>query len=136
MQAETEIQAVQTVASTASSLLAQNTVAYKIAKSIEATISTFTAINKTLAEPTLPFPSNVITAGLIGGQGALNIASINAAAGGGEFVTTKPTLLMVGDNPTGTERITVEPINSIGKTSVTPGGGLIKMAGGGTLVSG
>lgn len=135
LQAEQEVNAVATVVSTASNLLDEGTIAFKIAKSTEAVISTFTAITKTLAEPSLPFPSNIITAGLIGAQGFANVAQINAAAGGGEFITTKPTLLLVGDNPTGTERVTVEPINSMGVTSVSPSSGLVAMAGGGSIVS-
>ena len=63
-----------------------------------------------------------------------SIGQISAAAGGGKFLTKGPTLLMVGDNPGGVERITVEPISGRGQTKVGPG--LIKMAGGGELITG
>lgn len=59
---------------------------------------------------------------------------INAAAGGGDFETTKPTLLLVGDNPGGRERVSITPLSGYGKTSID-GGGLIKMAGGGTVTT-
>jgi hypothetical protein len=61
-----------------------------------------------------------------------SIASIAAAAGGGDFVTTKPTLLLVGDNPGGRERVTVEPLSGKGQTRIG-NSGLIAMAGGGSL---
>jgi len=63
-----------------------------------------------------------------------SIAGITKAAGGGNFLTKGPTLLMVGDNPGGVERVTVEPLSGKGKTTV--GNGMIKMAGGGTLTTG
>ncbi len=68
-----------------------------------------------------------------------NIASakkfLSAAAGGGDFVTKGPSLLMVGDNPGGVERVTVEPISGKGQTKVAPNGNLIAMAGGGSLTT-
>lgn len=79
---------------------------------------------------------SLVTAGLIGAQGLAQVAAINAAAGGGDFVTNKPTLLLVGDNPGGRERVTVEPLSGKGKTKVYPGSGLVAMAGGGTLTAG
>jgi len=45
----------------------------------EAGISTYMAIVKTLAEPALPFPSNVIMSGIIGAMGAAQIAMIASA---------------------------------------------------------
>lgn len=59
-----------------------------------------------------------------------------AAAGGGDFITTKPTLLMVGDNPGGRERVTVEPLSGKGQTTISPTSGMIRMAGGGSLIAG
>ena len=64
--------------------------------------------------------------------GIAQVANIAAAAGGGDFVTTKPTLLLVGDNPGGRERVTVEPLSGKGKTRIG-NSGLIAMAGGGSL---
>ena len=51
-------------------------------------------------------------------------------------MTTGPTLLMVGDNPGGRERIDVTPLSGRGTTYVNPNSGLIKMAGGGSIVTG
>lgn len=56
-----------------------------------------------------------------------------AFAGGGDFITTKPTMLLVGDNPGNRERVTVEPLSGRGKTRVNKNAGLIAMAGGGSL---
>lgn len=62
------------------------------------------------------------------------LSQITKAAGGGSFMTKGPTLLMVGDNPGGVERIDVTPISGKGRTVV--GDGMIKMAGGGSLITG
>jgi hypothetical protein len=94
-------------------------------------------------------PGNAVT---FGGAGILqyasgivrilaNIAAAKeylggAAAGGGDFITTKPTLLMVGDNPGGRERVTVEPLSGKGKTTISPTSGMIRMAGGGSMIAG
>jgi hypothetical protein len=61
--------------------------------------------------------------------------SVSAAAGGGEFMTTKPTLLLVGDNPGGRERVSVTPVSGRGQTTVAPNSGLVRM-GGGALMAG
>lgn len=55
----------------------ENSTAYKLAASGEAIISTYAAIAKTLKEPTLPFPANVIMSAVIGAQGMLQVANIN-----------------------------------------------------------
>jgi len=90
-------------------------------------------------------PANAATAGAVGlAQGAaqsglasaryaLNLATISAAAGGGSFVTSKPTMLLVGDNPNGRERIDVTPLGNRGKTRINKNSGLVAMAGGGSL---
>jgi hypothetical protein len=44
-------------------------------------------------------------------------------------------MLMVGDNPGGVERVTVQPLSGKGITSVDPGSGLIRLAGGGTVTA-
>lgn len=64
-------------------------------------------------------------------QAVQSFGEVSKAAGGGKFMTKGPTLLMVGDNPGGVERVTVEPISGRGKTVVN--GNLAKMAGGGVL---
>lgn len=53
--------------------------------------------------------------------------------GGGDFVTTKPTMIMVGDNPGGRERVTVEPLSGKGKTTYNPQSGFARFAGGGSM---
>lgn len=64
---------------------------------------------------------------------AKNFLDGGAFAGGGDFITTKPTMLLVGDNPGNRERVTVEPLSGRGKTRVNKNAGLIAMAGGGSL---
>jgi hypothetical protein len=101
------------------------------------------AVNSAISQP-----GNAVT---FGGAGAVasaiqiaaatvaygaNLALINRAAGGGDFVTTKPTMLLVGDNPGGRERVTVEPLSGRGQTKIHPGSGMVAMAGGGTLTAG
>jgi hypothetical protein len=85
-----------------------------------------------LALGTYAFPLGPIIAASTVAAGLANVASIAAAAGGGDFVTTKPTLLLVGDNPGGRERVTVEPLSGRGQTKIG-NSGLIAMAGGGSL---
>lgn len=102
----------------------------------EAIIATYLGATKALT-PATPVDgltgANFIRAAAIIATGLANITKINAAAGGGDFVTTKPTLLMVGDNPGGRERVTVEPLSGKGKTRINPNSGLLQMAGGGSL---
>jgi hypothetical protein len=101
------------------------------------------AVNSAISQP-----GNAVT---FGGAGAVasaiqiaaatvaygaNLALINRAAGGGDFVTTRPTMLLVGDNPGGRERVTVEPLSGRGQTKIHPGSGMVAMAGGGTLTAG
>jgi hypothetical protein len=57
-----------------------------------------------------------------------------AAAGGGNFLTKGPTMLMVGDNPGGVERVTVEPISGKGQTKVW-GSNLMAFGGGGSVTT-
>lgn len=54
-------------------------------------------------------------------------------AGGGDFVTSKPTMIMVGDNPGNRERVTVEPLSGKGKTTYNPRSGFARFAGGGSM---
>ena len=100
----------------------------------QAVISTYTGASAALAPPPLgagPILGPILAASTIA-LGIANIAQIAAAAGGGDFVTTKPTLLLVGDNPGGRERVTVEPLSGKGQTRIG-NSGLIAMAGGGSL---
>jgi len=116
----------------------ENTVAYKVSATTRAIANTWASVTQILSEQSLlPFPASVIAKGIaIAGSiatGFTAVRNITAAAGGGDFITTKPTLLLVGDNPGGRERVTVEPLSGRGRTVV--GDGLIKMAGGGTLTT-
>lgn len=54
-----------------------------------------------------------------------------AAAGGADFTTSGPTLLMVGDNPGGRERVRVDPLSGRGTTRRY--GNAVAMAGGGSI---
>jgi hypothetical protein len=107
-----------------------------------------TALGNIVATSTAPSPDNLATGGIAGvvKYGALlaqvlaafsQVSSIigGAAAGGGTFYTKGPTMLMVGDNPNGREKVTVEPIGTRGKTSISRNSNLVKMAGGGQLIT-
>jgi hypothetical protein len=102
-----------------------------------ALVNTYLGVTEILKAPAVPFiePMASITRGLeiatVIATGFNAIRNINRAAGGGKFVTKGPTMLMVGDNPGGVERVTVEPISGRGKTKVS--GNLVQMAGGGVL---
>ena len=61
----------------------------------------------------VPFPLNLV---LAAAGGALVTGLMDKAlakfAGGGDFVTQGPQIIMVGDNPGGKERVRVDPIGS------------------------
>jgi hypothetical protein len=120
-------------------LFEKHTVAFKAIASTQALIDTYKSANASFASaaeiPVVgPILAPIAAAAAIA-AGFANVAKINAAAGGGDFVTTKPTLLLVGDNPGARERVTVTPLSGKGKTTVHPGSGMIAMAGGGSLTS-
>ena len=123
--------AVQSIISQTAALFDENSALGKAAAIAEATINTY--VGATLALRTFPPPFGPIAAALTIANGLKSVATISgiAAAGGADFVTTKPTMLLVGDNPGGRERVTVEPLSGRGKTRTFGGG--IAMAGGGTL---
>lgn len=77
--------------------------------------------------------SAALSVATIVAQAVKSIGEVNAAAGGGKFMTKGPTMLLVGDNPGGVERVTVEPISGRGQTKVSKNGNLVAMAGGGVL---
>lgn len=129
----------------ANALLGKNTLASKALAISETTISTYLSATKAYAALVGLVPAGPILAPIAAGAaiatGLANVAKIagvqigGAAAGGGEFLTKGPTMLMVGDNPGGVERVTVEPISGRGNTVVDPTGNLIKLAGGGTVIA-
>ena len=107
-----------------------------------------TAIGNLTATTSAPSPDNLATGGIAGFvKYAAGLAQIigaitsarniigGAAAGGGDFMTSGPTMLLVGDNPGGRERVTVEPISGRGQTTINPNSGLIAMAGGGSITT-
>ena len=56
---------------------------------------------------------------LAGATGAIQLAAVQAApipslATGGSFVANEPTLIEVGDNASGQEKVTVEPLGGSG----------------------
>jgi hypothetical protein len=91
-------------------------------------------------------PLNIPTAGIAGvtqtailsalaiGKAAVNTGLVLAAAGGADFVTTGPQMMMVGDNPGGRERVTVEPLSGAGTTRML--NGVPHLAGGGSVTTG
>jgi hypothetical protein len=124
---------------TVAGLFEEHTVAFKALASTQALIDTYKSANASFASaaeiPVVgPILAPIAAAAAIA-AGFANVAKINAAAGGGDFVTTKPTLLLVGDNPGARERVTVTPLSGKGKTTVHPNSGLVAMAGGGSLTS-
>lgn len=123
-----------------SSLLKKNTVAYKVTGTAEALINTYSSAvsaYKGMVD-TLPGPfgiaAGVVAAGASIALGLKNVAEINgvALAGGGKFTTKGPTLLLVGDNPGGRERVEVTPLSGKGTTRSFGRNGLA-MAGGGSI---
>lgn len=110
--------------------------AFAIASTI---ISTYATAQKAYEAAFLPIPTiaspalGAAFAALAVVNGLANVAQITgiAAAGGADFVTSKPTMLLVGDNPGGRERVTVEPLSGRGQTRVFGDG--IAMAGGGSM---
>lgn len=126
---------------TLSTLAAKGSQEQKALASVAALINTYQGVSGALANSAPPPVGlgpvgSLVSAGVILAQGLAQVAGINAAAGGGDFVTTKPTLLLVGDNPGGRERVTVEPLSGKGKTKIFKDSGMIAMAGGGTLTTG
>lgn len=114
-------------------ILGQQSAEYKAFSTAQALIGTYTGADKALAE--VPYPANLVAAASVIAEGLANVIQINKAAGGGTFETKGPTMLLVGDNPGGRERIDVTPLSGRGHTSVNPNSNLIAMAGGGSLVT-
>jgi hypothetical protein len=78
----------------------------------EAVMSTWVAVNKALAAGAPPW--NIVQATAIGAMGLANVLKIEQQefAQGGDFVTSGPQSILVGDNPGGRERVSVEPLSS------------------------
>ena len=71
-------------------------------------------------------PANFVLAALVAAAGAVEIATINAQefAKGGDFVTSGPQMIKVGDNPGGQERVQVTPLSSPNINGPQGGGGI------------
>lgn len=131
----------------ATSLAKEGTNIQKAAALASVGVNLGTALSNIVATSSAPTPDNLATGGIAGfvkhlayfAEILTAIASaksiISAAAGGGEFMTKGPTLLLVGDNPGGVEKVSVSPISGRGQTRVAPGGNLVAMAGGGELTA-
>jgi hypothetical protein len=118
----------------------EGTIANKIFSSAQAAINSFLAGTQVLRDEKLPTLAKIpamiaIIASGLAQQVRILKTPVSAAAGGGNFLTKGPTMLLVGDNPGGVERVTVEPISGRGKTVVHPDSNLIAMAGGGSLTA-
>jgi len=128
-----------TVASTTQnvlSILNQQSAAYKALQIADATRNAYLSFSQTMSDPSI-FPTYLkpILAGVNLAVGLANVAKLAGVfGGGGEFETNGPTMIMVGDNPGGRERVTVEPISGRGQTRVFDGN-KIAMAGGGVVVA-
>lgn len=126
------LQSSQDISRAGSALLKKGTDEYKLLQTSSAMVSTYAAANRALNSQYGNFPpANIIAAAAVIAEGLANVAHINAAAGGGSFETKGPTMLLVGDNPGGVERIDVTPVSGRGQTKVK--GNSIAMAGGGSL---
>lgn len=130
------LEATSTLAATA---FGEQSALYKIAATTQTLIATYSSATKSydaLAGIPIVGPALGASAAAVAiANGLANVAQINgiAAAGGADFVTTKPTMLIVGDNPGGRERVTVEPLSGKGKTRTFGNGLGVAMAGGGSM---
>lgn len=134
-----KLEATSSALGTAAGLFKKHTVAYKVAATAQATMDTYqNAVKAYQAGLDVGGPWGValgaIFAGLAVAQGLKSVAEINgvAMAGGGKFTTKGPTLLLVGDNPGGRERVEVTPLSGKGTTRTFGRNGLA-MAGGGSI---
>jgi len=90
-------------------------IAFKVLASAEAGINSYLAYTKVLASA--PWPWNIAAASGVLAKGIAAQAKIYSTdvpkfASGGDFVTSGPQMIMVGDNATGRERVTVNPIGN------------------------
>ena len=80
---------------------------------------------------TVPFPANLV---LAAGGGALVSGLIDKGlssfATGGDFITSGPQMIMVGDNPGGRERVQVSPLSSPNINGPGGGGVTVNIQGG------
>ena len=96
-----------------------------------ATIGTYNAVVSALgAKPWTP--ANYALAAIVGGLGAIQVAAIAATptayAKGGDFVTNKPELIMVGE--AGREHVRITPLDRPEERALTDGGITVNIMGG------
>ena len=97
-------------------------VAFKLLASAEAGVNSYLAYTKALASA--PWPWNIAAASGVLAKGLAAQAKIYATdvpkfANGGDFITSGPQMIMVGDNATGRERVKVDPIGNDTQTTET-----------------
>ena len=96
------------------------------AKLMESIASAMASVFK---NPAIPFPLNMIAAAGVGtaltGLADKAIAQIPSFATGGDFVTNGSQMIMVGDNPSGRERVQVTPLDAGGEP--TGAGGAVNI---------
>jgi len=114
--AEQELAMTASLLGQASALFSEQTALGKTLGIANATVNTYQGA--TLALASLPPPFSFIQAALTIATGLASVAKITgvAAAGGADFTTKGPTMLLVGDNPGGREHVTVKPLSGRGKT--------------------
>ena len=71
------VEAYAAIAGMGAQMFGEHTAAYQVLASAEAAMNTYLAANKAYADPLLPFPSNIIMAGVITAMGLRNVAAIN-----------------------------------------------------------
>lgn len=112
-------------------------------------ISTANALVKGIASSQdLPYPANLLAMATTIATVLANVAKAKQLltaeppkapkakfGGGGDFLTQGPQMIMVGDNPGGVERVTVEPVSGKGKTVIGAGAKMIHLAGGGSVTT-
>jgi len=99
----------------------------KRAAQVQALVDTYasaTAAYKAMAGIPVVGPAlGVAAAAAAIGAGMANVKMIEKAATGADFVTSGPQMLMVGDNPSGMERVSVTPLGGDPNINGPQGGG-------------
>ena len=96
------------------------------AETMEAVVGYISSVLKTV-----PFPANLVLAAGGGAiVGGLIDKGLSSFATGGDFVTSGPQMIMVGDNPGGRERVQVSPLSSPNINGPGAGGVTVNIQGG------
>tara|TARA_Y100001963_G_scaffold60482_1_gene84482 strand:- start:374 stop:1969 length:1596 start_codon:yes stop_codon:yes gene_type:complete len=115
--AKIKTDSINTIAESAGSLTQSLTGSAKVSGRVaqaQAIIDTYAGANKAFA---MGGPLGFLSAAAIIAQGLANVAQISKSLGdmnkfatGGDFVTSGPEVIMVGDNPSGRERVQITPL--------------------------